>query len=103
MKSGLGDGVRVGVRVAVGVAIRVGVWLGVAVAHQGKGLGKRLLAQALRDCHEAGRTFAFVAVILDCVNDAARAFYKQFDFEQLPGHPYRLFLSAKRLQAMMGE
>jgi len=24
-----------------------------------------------------------------------------WDFEELPGHPYRLFLSAKRLEAMM--
>jgi hypothetical protein len=60
-----------------------------------------LLAQALRDCYEAGRTFAFVAMILDCISDAAKAFYRRWDFEELPGHPYRLFLSAKRLEAMM--
>jgi GNAT superfamily N-acetyltransferase len=77
-------------------------WLGVSTSHQGRGLGRLLLAQALRDCHEAGRTFAFIAVILDCINDAAKAFYQKFDFQELPGHPYRLFLSAKRLEAMMG-
>jgi GNAT superfamily N-acetyltransferase len=77
-------------------------WLGVGAARQGQGLGRLLLAQALRDCYEAGRTFAFVAVILDCVDDAARAFYRRFDFEEVPGHPYRLFLSSKRLEAMMG-
>jgi ribosomal protein S18 acetylase RimI-like enzyme len=81
--------------------VAVLAWLGVSTAHQGQGLGRRLLAQALRDCFEAGKTFAFVAVILDGISDAAKAFYRQWDFEELPGHPYRLFLSAKRLEAMM--
>lgn len=76
-------------------------WLGVALEHQGQGLGRRLLASALRDCWEAGQTFPFVAVILDCVDDAAREFYLQFDFASLPGHPYRLFLTADQLEAMM--
>ena len=76
-------------------------WLGVSHDHQGQGLGRLLVAQALRECHEAAASFAFVAVILDCINDAARDFYRQWDFEELPGHPYRLFLSATRLNAMM--
>ena len=76
-------------------------WLGVSTDHQGRGLGKLLLAQALRDCYEAGDTFAFVAVILDCLNDDVRRFYQQWDFQQLPGHPYRLFLSHRQLEAMM--
>ena len=83
--------------------VAVLAWLGVSREHQGRGLGKLLLAQALRDCHEAGKTFAFVAVILDCLGDAARAFYKHWDFQELPGHPYRLFLSARRLEALMHE
>ena len=76
-------------------------WLGVSEVYQGQGLGRLLMAQALCDCYEGGKTFAFIAVILDCVNDAAKAFYQQWDFAPLPGHPYRLFLSAKRLAAMM--
>jgi GNAT superfamily N-acetyltransferase len=76
-------------------------WLGVGSDRQGRGLGRFLLAQALRDCYDAGQTFAFIAVILDCVDDAAKAFYRRYDFRELPGHPYRLFLSAKQLQAMM--
>ena len=76
-------------------------WLGVSVTLQGQKLGDLLLAQALRDCHEAGQTFAFVAVILDCVDDRAKAFYHRWDFAQLPGNPYRLFLSAQTLTAMM--
>lgn len=83
--------------------VAVLAWLGVSSDHQGHGLGQRLLSQALRDCYEAGKTFAFVAVILDCINDSAKAFYRKWDFEELPGHPYRLFLSAQKLAAMMEE
>ncbi len=81
--------------------VAVLAWLGVDQRFQGQGLGRLLLAQALRDCYDAGRTFAFIAVILDCVDDAAKAFYQRFDFRELPGHPYRLFLSAQQLDALM--
>jgi GNAT superfamily N-acetyltransferase len=76
-------------------------WLGVDSRQQGRGLGRLLLAQALRDCWEAGKTFPFVAVILDCINDSARHFYQQWGFAELPGRPFRLYLSAKQLDAMM--
>jgi GNAT superfamily N-acetyltransferase len=81
--------------------VAVLAWLGVDQHFQGRGRGRLLLAQALRDCYDAGRTFAFIAVILDCIDDAAKAFYERFDFRELPGHPYRLFLSAQQLDAMM--
>ena len=83
--------------------VAVLAWLGVSVNHQGHGIGRLLLAQALRDCYEAGDTFAFVAVILDCLTDAAKSFYQKWDFEELPGHPYRLFVSYQQLEAMMTE
>jgi GNAT superfamily N-acetyltransferase len=81
--------------------VAVLAWLGVCHAMQGHGLGRLLLAQSLRDCHQAAETFAFVAVVLDCLDDVAKKFYQQFDFAELPGHPYRLFLSATKLDAMM--
>ena len=81
--------------------VAVLAWLGVSTNRQGQGIGGRLVAQALHDCHRAGETFAFVAVILDCLNDAAKSFYEQWNFRELPGHPYRLFLGTKRLDAMM--
>jgi GNAT superfamily N-acetyltransferase len=81
--------------------VAVLAWLGVESSHQGTGLGGLLLAQALRDCWEAGKTFAFVAVVLDCLSQAAKAFYEHWDFRELPGHPYRLYVSAKQLDAMM--
>jgi ribosomal protein S18 acetylase RimI-like enzyme len=83
--------------------VAVLAWLGVHSEYQGRGLGDRLLASALRDCFEAGKTFAFVAVILDCLNDAAKAFYSRFHFRPLEGHPYKLFLSAGQLETMMSK
>ena len=81
--------------------VAVLAWLGVDQAEQGRGLGQRLLAQALRDCHEAGQTFAFVAIVLNCVDDKAKAFHRKFDFQELPGHPNRLALGARQLAAIM--
>lgn len=78
-------------------------WLGVSTNQQGQGLGQLLLAQALRDCYDAGQTFAFIAVILDCVDDNAKRFYQHYDFAELPGHPYQLFLSFRQLESMLTE
>ena len=75
--------------------------LGVSENRHGQGLGRLLLAQALRDCHVAGQTFAFVAVLLDCVDEKAKTFYQQWDFNELPGHPLRLYLGIRQLDAMM--
>jgi GNAT superfamily N-acetyltransferase len=81
--------------------VAIVAWLGVSLAHQGQKLGSLLFAQALRDCHLAGQTFAFVAVILDCVDDRARSFYQRWDFAEMPGNPFRLFLTSRTLTAMM--
>jgi GNAT superfamily N-acetyltransferase len=81
--------------------IAILAWLGVSSNHQGHGLGTRLLAQPLSDCYVAGRTFAFIAVIIDCLNQDAKRFYQLWDIEELPGNPFRLYLSAKALEKMI--
>lgn len=80
--------------------VSVLAWLGVDRSFQGRGIGQRLLATALLDCYEASHTFAFVAVILDCVDDPAKRFYQQFDFHELPGYPMRLYLPFNSLEAL---
>ena len=82
--------------------VAVLAWLGVNIHHQGLGLGQSLLAQALQDCHDAGQSFALFAVIIDCISESAKSFYLQWDFAELPGHPFRLYLSANALAAMAG-
>jgi len=81
--------------------VAVLAWFGVDTSFQSKGIGKRWLATALRDCHAASQTFAFIAVILDCIDESAKQFYQQFDFDQLPGYPMRLYLSFQQLERMM--
>ena len=81
--------------------VAVLAWLGIAKSFQGQGIGKRLLATALRDCFGAGQTFAFIAVVLDCVDLPAKDFYQRFDFEVLPGYSMRLYLSFQHLDKMM--
>jgi GNAT superfamily N-acetyltransferase len=81
--------------------VAIVAWLGVSQSHEGEKLGSLLFAQALRDCHVAGQTFAFVAVILGCVDARAKSFYEQWDFAELPGNPFRLFLNSQTLTAMM--
>jgi GNAT superfamily N-acetyltransferase len=80
--------------------VAVLAWLGVDRRHQRAKLGARLLAQALVECHLAGKTFPFVAVLLDCVDENAKRFYQRWSFRELPGRPMRLFLSAAELDAM---
>jgi len=77
-------------------------WLGVDKRYQGKGFGKRLLAQALADCHHTGQIMPLVAILLDCVTVSAKTFYQYYDFEELPGHPMKLMLPWKLLDRMMG-
>jgi hypothetical protein len=55
----------------------------------------------LTECHHASTAFPFVAVVLDCVDEAAKKFYERWDFREVPGRPMRLFLSADSLDAMM--
>lgn len=80
--------------------VSVLAWLGVDQSCQGRGIGQRLLATSLVDCYEASQTFAFIAVILDCVDEQARQFYQRFDFAELPGYPMRLYLSFKSLETL---
>ena len=80
--------------------VSVLAWLGVDRSFQGRGIGQRLLATALNDCYEASHTFAFIAVILDCVDEHAKRFYQRFDFAELPGYPMRLYLPFKSLEAL---
>lgn len=83
------------------VPVAVLAWLGVDRSWAGRGLGTRLFAQALADCHAAGRTFPFVAVLIDCIDTSARKFYGQWELDEVPGRPMRLLLSARQLEALM--
>lgn len=80
--------------------VAVLAWLGVDKRHRGRGLGDRLLAQALLDCHEAGKRIPFIAVVIDCLDAAAKAFFQRHDFREFPGQPMRLLLPKALLDAL---
>ena len=76
-------------------------WLGVDRTRQRHGIGGRLLAAALRDCYEAGQIFAFVAVVLDYLDEESKSFYDRNNFLDMPIHTKRMYISMNHLEALM--
>ena len=66
--------------------------LAVDANHQGAGHGKRLLLDALYRSWQASQQIASMAVIVDAIDESARAFYQAFDFLVFPDQDLRLFL-----------
>ena len=58
----------------------------------GRGLGRMLLADAVKRTVAAGETVAMHALIVDAANDDAKRFYERFGFAPLTDDPMRLFL-----------
>jgi hypothetical protein len=48
-----------------------------------------------------GETAGLAGHFTGVPNDRAKAFYQRWDFSEMPGQPYRLFLSSQTLTAMM--
>ncbi len=59
---------------------------------QGRGIGRLLLADAVKRVVAAGETVAIHALIVDAANDDAKRFYEGFGFLPLTDGPTRLFL-----------
>jgi GNAT superfamily N-acetyltransferase len=72
--------------------------LAVDNAHQGKGLGKALLFDALTRIEEAADIVAVRAVMVHAIDEAARRFYEHFEFEPSPLDPFQLLLLLKDLR-----
>ncbi|HEY2386097.1 MAG TPA: GNAT family N-acetyltransferase [Candidatus Binatia bacterium] len=67
--------------------------LAVTQQHQGRGLGEHLLIDALGRSLATTASVVSVAVVVDPVDDRARAFYAKYQFIALADRPSRLFLS----------
>jgi GNAT superfamily N-acetyltransferase len=72
--------------------------LAVDTTHQGKGLGKALLFDALTRIEEAADIVAVRAVMVHTIDEAARRFYEHFEFEPSPGDPFQFLLLLKDLR-----
>jgi ribosomal protein S18 acetylase RimI-like enzyme len=69
--------------------------LAVSNAAQGQGVGKMLLADAIKRTLAVSDQIAIYAMVVDAINDNARGFYEQFGFTRLSDDSPRLFLPLK--------
>lgn len=69
---------------------------------QGGGLGAELLVRALDTIVAAARLAGGRVVIVDAIDDDAKAFYERHDFGPLPGHPRRLVMKLSTAAKALG-
>jgi ribosomal protein S18 acetylase RimI-like enzyme len=72
--------------------------LAIGEGFQGHKLGEFLLLDALHRALRQSKEVASTAVIVDAKNEAARRFYKRYDFRSLPDIPNRMFLPMKTIE-----
>lgn len=59
--------------------------------HQGRGIGSRLLAEALRRAVLASDAAAARLIVVEAIDESAAGFYRRWGFVDLPENPLRLF------------
>lgn len=69
----------------------------VAVEWQGRGLGRKLLAHALRRVLEAAGIVGVSLVLVDAKDEAAAGFYESLGFVRLEDKPLTLFLPVSKI------
>ena len=73
--------------------------LAVDRGHQGKGLGKALLKDALLRTLQAADIAGIRCLLVHAKDESARQWYESWEFEPSPTDPYHLFLMLKDLKA----
>lgn len=76
--------------------------LAVDLKHQGVGLGRALLRDALLRTTQAADIAGIRALLVHAKDDAARQWYLNWEFEPSETDPFHLFLLLKDLKAMLG-
>ena len=69
--------------------------------HQGKGLGKALLKDALLRTAQAADIAGIRCLLVHAKDEAVGQWYEAWDFEPSPTDPYHLFLMLKDLKALL--
>ncbi|MFO7802972.1 MAG: GNAT family N-acetyltransferase [Desulfovermiculus sp.] len=77
--------------------------LAVDHGHQGRGLGRALLKDALLRTVQAADIAGIRALLVHAKDEGARQWYASWDFEPSPTDPYHLFLSLKDLKAIVNK
>ena len=75
--------------------------LAVDQAHQGQGLGKALLKDALMRTVQAADIAGIRALLVHAKDDEARKWYMSWEFEPSPTDPFHLSLMLKDLKALL--
>ena len=70
--------------------------------HQGKGVGKALLKDALLRTAQAADIAGIRCLLVHAKDEAARQWYASWDLEPSPTDPYHLFLMLKDIKALWG-
>ena len=71
--------------------------LAISCAAQGQGVGKLLLADAIKRTLAVSDQIAIYAMVVDAISDNAKEFYEQFGFTRLSDDSPRLFLPLKSI------
>ena len=77
--------------------------LAVDLQHQGAGLGKALLKNALLRTAQAADIAGIRALLVHAKDEPARQWYLNWEFEPSPSDPFHLFLVLKDITAMVGK
>lgn len=72
--------------------------LAVGTSAQGRGLGGRLLVDALGRLLDVSRSIGFEVVVVDAIDHNASAFYRRFGFTAFQDDDLHLFLTTKSLR-----
>mgnify|MGYP001811250009 CR=1 FL=1 len=75
--------------------------LAIDLSHQGKGLGKALLKDALLRTVQASDIAGIRCLLVHAKDNSARQWYESFDFEPSPVDPYQMFLLIKDIKSMI--
>ena len=73
--------------------------LAVDLQHQGAGLGKALLKDALLRTAQAADIAGIRALLVHAKDESARQWYLNWEFEPSPSDPFHLFLLMKDIKA----
>ena len=77
--------------------------LAVSIAAQGQGVGKMLLADAIKRTLAASDQIAIFALVVDAIDDNAKGFYEGFGFTRLSDDSPRQFLPLKSINLSTGK
>ena len=77
--------------------------LAVDLQHQGAGLGKALLKDALMRTAQAAEIAWICALLVHAKDEPAKQWYLHWEFEPSPSDPFHLFLLIKDIKAMVGK